>query len=119
MERSAEFYRGAVAALGEATGAVVGKCWSPSLNRQQQIRLWDSYRALLAEAEDREGGVPTAEQVIAAAARALESVSFECDGKADCDDGPDGIANVPNLAMRCEMAIEPALAVIAKWKEVK
>lgn len=51
---SAEFYRGAVAALGEATGAVVGKCWSPSLNRQQQIRLWDSYRALLAEAEDRE-----------------------------------------------------------------
>lgn len=59
-EGSAEFYRGAVEALGEATGAKVGACWSPSLNRQQQIRLWDGYRTLLAEAEASEASVSTA-----------------------------------------------------------
>ena len=62
-------------------------------------------------------GVQSAAEVIAAAEKALESVSFECDGKADCDDGLDGVANVPNLAMRCEMAVGPALALITKWKE--
>ena len=73
-------------------------------------------------AKDLRRGVkraPTSEQVIAAAERALESVSFECDGKADCDDGLDGVANVPNLAMRCEMAVGPALALITKWKEAR
>ena len=74
---------------------------------------------LAVEMFNAESRLEKAAEVIAAAERALESVSFECDGKADCDDGPDGIANVPNLAMRCEMAVEPALALITKWKEAK
>ena len=40
---------------------------------------------------------------------ALEDVLFECDGHADVDDSDDGIANIPNMAMRCEMIIDAAL----------
>jgi hypothetical protein len=41
---------------------------------------------------------------------ALEDVLFECDGHSDVDDGDDGIANIPNMAMRCEMIIDTTLA---------
>ena len=42
----------------------------------------------------------------------LESILFDCDGKADCDDGDDGIANRPNLAMKCEINADAALTAL-------
>jgi hypothetical protein len=46
----------------------------------------------------------------AAAIEALARIEDEADTEADCDDGPEGIANRPNLAMRVQMLARAALA---------
>jgi DNA repair exonuclease SbcCD ATPase subunit len=62
------------------------------------------------ECEQIEARAEAAEARCASLRGALEEVLFECDGHADCDDGDDGIANIPNMAMRCEMICNAALA---------
>lgn len=76
-------------------------------------------RSVVAYFRSREAAQPTAAEVIAACKVALESIQFDCDGKADCDDSEDGIANRPNLAMKCDMAADSALARIAAWEAAK
>lgn len=56
----------------------------------------------------------TAENVIDKLTEILDSIAFECDGKADVDDTEDGVT--PNFAMRVQIEAENGLDVITRWR---
>lgn len=103
MKRSAEFLRGAVAAL-------------EAQSRVGPVTMLDHYRSLLAAAEAREAGEPTAAEVIAAAERALKRVvGLDYMGDPDV-----AIQSVPNLQVTPMQAAEELYELrsfIARWKE--
>lgn len=109
MQHSAEFYRGAVAALELY-----------SLDDEQLLPAIARYTHLLAEAEAREASVPTAAEVIEVAKKALEAWREVMNTHGEWDDG------CFYYSKRSTSELEPriernyaALAAIAAWEAAR
>ena len=107
QNRSTEFLRDGLSAIVKWHGGDASGC-NPQL-------LLDRITDLLAAAETREAGKPTAAEVIAAAETALvdirNEVSAGCHPDAPVEELKDGIHFEPVVA------VDATLALIARWKE--
>jgi hypothetical protein len=112
VERSAEFYRGEVAALNRAQRDFT--ITVPELQAEDV--------ALLAEAEAREASVPTAAEVIAAAERALGPICADADEARRCvkQGWVPADQHITNrVTFGDVIRAADTLAAIAKWKEAQ